>query len=193
MRDFFKLFGIIALMAVIGFSMVACKNGDGGGLTPVKEPVKEFKIFELKAEKYDNIEMWTNSLSLSEFTDYTPKKGDKLKFMISGEMDESLKWFSVGLSSQINEAPWYRFLGAKENYIEELPATFLHTFEIETGDDPFAPNSVKIGFSNILWQIGDGDNSDWSHVTGLRVNDADVGKVMATIRNFKVSLLEISK
>jgi hypothetical protein len=31
MKNFFKLFGIIALAAVIGFSMAACKTDDDGG------------------------------------------------------------------------------------------------------------------------------------------------------------------
>ena len=31
MRNCFKLFGIIALAALIGFSMTACDNDDGGG------------------------------------------------------------------------------------------------------------------------------------------------------------------
>jgi hypothetical protein len=31
MKNVFKLFGIIALVAVIGFSMIACDNGGGGG------------------------------------------------------------------------------------------------------------------------------------------------------------------
>ena len=31
MKNFFKLFGIIALVAIIGFSMVACGGDDGGG------------------------------------------------------------------------------------------------------------------------------------------------------------------
>jgi len=31
MRNFFKLFGVIALLAVMGFSMVACDDGNGGG------------------------------------------------------------------------------------------------------------------------------------------------------------------
>ncbi|MDR0670041.1 MAG: hypothetical protein LBF95_08160 [Treponema sp.] len=30
MKNFFNLFGIIALVAVIGFSMAACDDGDGG-------------------------------------------------------------------------------------------------------------------------------------------------------------------
>jgi len=33
MKNFFKLLGIIALVAVIGFSMAACKNDDEGGGT----------------------------------------------------------------------------------------------------------------------------------------------------------------
>jgi len=31
MKNIFKVFGIIALLAVIGFSMSACDNGGGGG------------------------------------------------------------------------------------------------------------------------------------------------------------------
>jgi hypothetical protein len=31
MKNFFKLFGVIALAAVIGFSMAACDTGGGGG------------------------------------------------------------------------------------------------------------------------------------------------------------------
>ena len=31
MKNVFKLFGIIALLAVIGFSMAGCKNDDDGG------------------------------------------------------------------------------------------------------------------------------------------------------------------
>jgi len=156
---------------------------------PKVNPIQEFLTFDLKAEKYSNVELWTNSLNLSDFTNYEPKKGDKLNFRISGTMDKPLEWFSVGISSHINKDPWYRWLGSREDgYIDELPATFNYTFVIEAIDDPLAPNSVKIGFSNILWQIGD-DDSDWSHVSGFRVSDAEVGKVMATIRNFKIVLL----
>jgi len=159
---------------------------------PTVKPVQEFLTFVLKAEKYPNVEMWTNSLNLSDFTDHDPHEGDKLKFKISGKMDKPLKWFSVGLSSHIDTDPWYKWLGSREDgYIDELPATFNYTFVLGPIDEPLAPNSVKIGFSNILWQIGDGDNSGWSHVTGSRVKDAEVGKVMATIRNFKICLIKV--
>jgi hypothetical protein len=42
MKNVFKLFGIIALAAVIGFSFAACDNGGGGGDDPLdKRPVTE--------------------------------------------------------------------------------------------------------------------------------------------------------
>jgi predicted RNA-binding protein with TRAM domain len=157
-------------------------------------PVKVFETFSLKAEKWDNIQAWYNDdISLSDLTPVEPKKGDKLKFKISGKMDKPLEWFSVGLSSRIDLAsePWfeYRFLGAKENYIEKLDANFTnYTFVIEILDDPIAPNTVKFGIRNILWQKGDGDNSDWVHDSGLTVKDSDVGKVMCTIKNFEIRL-----
>jgi len=167
---------------------------------PTLNPSKKYNTFSLKAEKFDNIQAWSNDdISLSELTDFEPQKGDKLEFMISGEMDEPLEWFSVGLSSRqpIDDNPEhynYRWLGGKETYIEKLDAPFTNnTFVIEILDNPIAPKTVKFGIRNILWQKGDGDNSDWVHETGSVVSDSEVGAVKATIRNFEISLIGITR
>jgi len=156
-------------------------------------PVKEFKTFDLKAEKFPNIECWTNGIKLSDLSAYTPKKGDKLTFKISGKTKEPLKWFSNGLQSRLNEAPWIIWLGGPEGeYIKEIPATFDTSFTIELIDDPSVKGDVYVFINNILWQVGDGDNADWKHESGFRLQDSDAGKVKAAISDFRISLVQIT-
>jgi hypothetical protein len=150
-------------------------------------PTKEFATFELKAEKFPNIEIWTNGFILTDLTDQKPKKGDKLKFEIRGEMKEPLKWFSAGIYS---DGTWLG--GSGDPYIREIAATFNTSFTIEVENAPSVNGSVNVFINNILWQIGDGDNSDWKHESGFRVQDSDVGKVKATISNFRICLVEIT-
>jgi len=44
-KTFFKLFGIIALAAVIGFSMIACDNSGGGGGSSIPTPASNVRAF----------------------------------------------------------------------------------------------------------------------------------------------------
>jgi hypothetical protein len=41
MKNVFKLFGVIALAAIIGFSMAACGGDDDGDGSPENKPVKD--------------------------------------------------------------------------------------------------------------------------------------------------------
>jgi len=54
MKNTFKFLGIIALVAVIGFTMAACGGGDGGNTTPDDDPTSEtYTSYDSEGTKYE--------------------------------------------------------------------------------------------------------------------------------------------
>jgi len=54
MKEFLKVFGIIALAAIIGFTMLGCPSGDGGGGGPDKDPTSATYIsYDASGTKYE--------------------------------------------------------------------------------------------------------------------------------------------
>src|SRR5215471_21405790 len=77
MKNLFKLLGIAALVAVIGFTMAACDNGGGGGgITPTPTPavyagVGDGDTYRLEITKPSGRAV------------YTPQKGDTYVLIIN--------------------------------------------------------------------------------------------------------------
>jgi predicted RNA-binding protein with TRAM domain len=84
MKNVFKLFGITALVAVIGFSMIACDTGGGGGgggpgrQQPAGPATTTYVSYDDNGDKYE--------LEITEAAGravYTPKSGDTYKLTIT--------------------------------------------------------------------------------------------------------------
>jgi hypothetical protein len=148
-------------------------------------PVRVYEVFEFGANKWhpDEYESWSMDISLSDFTTKTPKIGDVFKFRISGKTDKPFKGFGFELACHTENWSEYRRLGGSSGYIE-LPETFDRTFQFTVENAPLPNSRIYLGFANTLWNVGN------QFDTGERLPEkAQNGDLMATINNFRISLI----
>jgi hypothetical protein len=104
MKNTFKLFGIIALLAIIGFSMAACSGDDDGGTGGGNSGPKTIKIVDVPSN-------WQGSIGVYIFSEF--KTSGKPDF-VAGKTYS----FSGGL---IN-ADLSPFTGSGEYYVTIQPS-----------------------------------------------------------------------
>jgi hypothetical protein len=157
-------------------------------------PVKEYATFPFTANIWyyapdDQGEHWVGGLVLSDFTTHIPKKGDKLIFSLSGTTDTEMKWFEFYLHQK---APWL-VLGPANGWQEvTLSETFdkPNFFVVNIEEDPRA-DAIYITMDNKIWQMSPGGNPNPITNNGRLPAGTKQGDVMATVRNFKISLDKI--
>jgi hypothetical protein len=153
-------------------------------------PTKEYVTFPFKANMWnypdqdEQGEHWGAALVLSDFTTHIPKKGDKLKFSLSGTIDKEMKWFEFYLHQK---APWL-VLGPANDWADvTLSGTFnkKEFFVVNITENSRSDDAIYITMCNRLWQITDGNlvTNNGRLPAGTK-QDA----VMATVRNFTISL-----
>jgi len=90
MKKRFKLFGIIVLVSVIGFSMIACSNGTTGGpgtTSPDPQDVK-YVSYGSDGNKYELIITDKAKAAKAIRAAYNPKNGDKFELIITNIMGD---------------------------------------------------------------------------------------------------------
>jgi hypothetical protein len=166
-----------------------------GAVTPIVVTTPE--KFDLLAEYWgsvggDSSEEWTNAIDLTKFTSFIPKKGDVLRFKVSGTTDKPLKWLSASVGNYTDDGQdegEYRWLGGSEDHVS-VSGTFEKTFNIHIYNDP-DPNleMFEVGLGNTLWRKDSSGN--YTINTGLTLPPGYVKlqTVMATISNFSIRLV----
>jgi hypothetical protein len=180
---------------------ITLEGGETKTVTETVTPVKIYETFTLKANIWyysdtDCGESWYASIPLSDFTDKIPKKGDKFTFKLSGTTDTEIKWFNT----QMECIKPYQYLGSAHrkdqsgndvwdtvNLSKNKP--FEETFIVDIDND-IRPDAtyIGVGMINSLWQI----TGDYQHDNGAKLPEGtEQGAVMATIRNFRISLIQV--
>jgi hypothetical protein len=99
MKNTIKFLGIIALVAIIGFSMTACSNGSTGGRVGGGGNTATDSSITYTGKSTDGSTSY--SLKITENTGravYTPKKGDSYELTVSGKKSTgSVETFSGGV------------------------------------------------------------------------------------------------
>jgi len=162
-------------------------------------PVKEFETFNFKANIWYNSEKswgeaWGASIPLSDFTAHIPQKEDKLTFSLSGTIDQSMQWFNL----EIHCLPPWRTLGWS-NYspssgwgnMTAIPSGYFTkelSIYIVEDSNPDA-SELALDIINHFWQVTTNDGLVYSN--DRLPEGTKEGDVMATIRNFRISLEKI--
>ena len=161
-------------------------------------PVKVYETFTLKANRWDSGEEWTGGILLSDFTAKIPNKGDKFTFKLSGTPDTEMKWINLQITCH---AP-YQFLGkgyrvntdGSQNWdLVNLPKDkpFEETFTVDIGPD-LRPDftEIYVRMINALWNKNENNGEIITNDNGGKLPEGTKqDDVMATIRNFKISLV----
>jgi hypothetical protein len=152
--------------------------------------------FELLAEYWgsddgDSSEEWTNAIDLDKFTSYIPKKGDVLRFKVSGTTDKPLVWLNASIGNYVGDGQSpgsYKWLGGTEEHVS-VSGAFEQTFDIHiyNNKDPNLPK-LEVGLGNTLWRKDSSGN--YTVDTGLTLPPGyeKLKTVMATISNFSIRL-----
>lgn len=161
-------------------------GGTGGG--------KQYSTIELLAYRWDGREgqsgeHWGNStaVKLSDFSNVKPQKLDTLRFKISGKSDKALDGFQITLVHMTGD-DWstYRWLGGSE--YTRLPTNFSDTIiEVKIWGELIPNAPIRLHISNELWAKDASGN--YTHNTGLSLGNTPNDTLMATITNFKISLV----
>jgi len=185
MKNKCKRFGFVAITAAIALNALLMTGCGGGGL-PIDPPPltgegAHYDAINLLASRWSNAEgesgeQWgsADQIKLSDITAVKPEKYDTLQFKISGVSDKVLKHFSIALFQMIG-TDWdtFRWLGSSDNVV--LPSTF---------NNYYIPITIWVDI-----------NSNRNAVFYVQlVNEESTagsaqGAVMATIRNFSISLV----
>jgi hypothetical protein len=161
------------------------------------DPAKSYdEGWNLYANNWDTGQSWANSMDIREFTLRKPQQGDKFYFYVSGNADRPMKRFGISFDSHI--APWsdYQWLGSSEEI--NIPAgKFEHTFEVNIyTNEPIKGGSDRIfqvNVSNGLWYEENGVLISGDKADALPAGYKQYETVMATIKDFKISLLKASR
>jgi hypothetical protein len=150
-------------------------------------PVKVYETFTFGAQRWEDQatntkgESWHARIPLSDFTLEKPEKGKKYTFRLSGTTDTEMKSFSFQMFNARAYPFFYQNIGHVVDYKSvKLSGSFDETFVAIIDADPESVDDVfGLNLGNAL-----------DENTKLPEN-AKEGDVMATFRNFRVSLLKI--
>jgi len=177
--------GASLMTAIMG--TIILTDGTPPIAAPTVNPVRTYEKFELYANKWWEFNnSWSNDIRLSDFTAERPVKGKIYVFSLSGTTDKLLNKVKLELSTWVPEEDDWRWVGGAE--IVPIPTlTFVdRRFEVHIVNDPIPNVPINLGIENVLWNTANGVD------TGERLPPGtNNGDLMATIRNFKISLIEI--
>jgi len=196
MKKLFKLFGLAAVITAIAFNALLITGCNGGGdSTPVFFPPPEAKYdaLYLYAQRWETSvgrgENWNSydQVHLSDFSaPIKPKRGDVLSFKISGVSDVELKYIRFEIfSHDRNEDKW---IGGSD--LADLSTSFNnYSIEASISEEPIPNASIYIQIANVLWHENTAANYFYVDNKIKLADDVEDGAVMATIKNFKISLV----
>lgn len=200
MKNKGKLLGLAVVIAAIVFCFTACSadGGSGGGPPPGGLP----DVIYLRAQNGDinstsgvQVESWNSNrqIKFSDFTNVKPKKDDLLKFKISGVSDNEIKFCRIQIF-QMKGDDWntYKWLGTSwhsngegKNFVA-LPCDINNYIYVDIYEETNPDFVFYVELMNFLWYKQDASIVSDSGER-LPENTKD-GTIMATIRNFKISL-----
>jgi hypothetical protein len=149
MKNKIKILGIIALVAIIGFSMAACSNGSTGGGGGSKTTAASSITYTGKSADGSSY-----TLKITENTGraaYTPKKGDSYELTVSGKKSTgSVETFSGGaftLKPSNSDTTFKASISGSD--LTELSGTITWTDKQEiTGPGKLTPNNITGNLGN---------------------------------------------
>jgi len=180
---------------VISGTGISSVSGDivvegGETITP-----RTFRTLYLRANRWRQTdgsygEQWdANEINLSDFIKDKPKKGDTLKFLISGKSDKEINFFQL-MAGQLNSnytINSYYYLGASTDMV--LPVSFTnYPVEISIINDSDPDVEIIISLVTHMWQKW-GDIYQYDNGTTIP-EDVPNGTIMATVSDFNISLVE---
>jgi len=138
---------------------------------------------------------YTQTGPLSEFTLHKPLKDQRLTFRVSGIPDKSMINLGIGLYSNPSEDNWeYTWHGGSEGIELSSNVEFKHDFEIYVYRETNPAHIFKLEVNNVLWWKEDDGNGDYGYDSGQRLPAGANGEtVMATIKDFRISLVKIEE
>jgi len=207
-----KIAGLALVITAIAFNILLVTGCDDGSeiikkeyipqtIIPFVPPEADYDKIELKAERWtlesgESGENW-NSYDIIGLSDLirefnvTPKKGDVLKFKISGTSDVELKYIRFEVFNSLRNTS-DKYLGGS-SYLSNLTENGLtfNDYEIETtiSNDPVPGSRIYIQIANALWHKS---IDNWYYFENETLpSDVLDDTVMATISNFKITLVSI--
>jgi len=177
---------VIGMGGTITFTDNSTKTVEQTSVTPVKV----FDTFDLKAVYYGTEEevaqgkgqSWRTVYPLSDFTDHTPKKGDKFTFKLSGTTTKDMEEFRITIyqdTGGLGIQPYaYKAIGVPKDWATvKLPRTFDNQEIVvfineDTNPDRSQRNPPFINIENETTIPG----------------SIPKGETVASIRNFRVSI-----
>jgi len=191
-----RLFGLAVVIAAIALNamfITGCNDEPDNSSTHTDG---KYDAIYLKANSWNNEnggsgENWSSGtqIKLSDFTAVKPEQGKVLRFKISGVSDKEIKYFRMDIYQLSGDGlSTYRWLGLSDKVV--LPKTFNNSiFDISIWGDYDSNAVIYIDLLSILWQKNSsGEYTDNSGET--LPADTPNGTVMATIKNFSISLVK---
>jgi hypothetical protein len=209
MKKLFKSIGFTVLITAIMLNamLITGCNGDPSPDDPPPPPSPTATFAEIEffpsswGEEGDfSAEQWetNNQIKLSAFfSSKKPKQGDVLSFKISGVSDKELKYIRIELGECV-AGDWstYNYLGSSwrgkdDGDLVNLSTSFSNKLINVPISNPTNPNAaIYAQLVNLLWEKDPSGeyvfNSGETLPAGFQKGD-----VMATIRDFKISLVKI--
>jgi len=167
-------------------------------------PVGTFETFALGADWWvteNSAETWRAKIKLSDFTTKKPKAGDVFIFGLSGNPDKPINWFNISIEGgkwnnedSKYEYKWFGGSEGSEGGRRKFSSTSENIFKItisdEVGDYDSSLN-IDVTLTNWLWFKRDNNSDDYEFNSGETLPaGTPFGKTMATIKNFKIWLIE---
>jgi len=157
MKKIFKMFGIIAFVAIIGFSFTACDDDDGGGNGGGDGDKSSTPAFDSIVDNVADFATW-----LAEQPDNTEKTAYRVKLNVS----------DLGGAYYTNGSAGKALYTNNEKYValDLSDSTFT-----SIGNSAFSSCSslTNVTISNIVTSIGSGAFSNCTSLTAINVNAAN--------------------
>jgi hypothetical protein len=205
MKTLFKSLGLIVLTTIIMFNALLITGCSSDSPPPEPPPPSAtFKELELYASRWGEegknmAEQWetNNQIKLSAFYSSKPVQGDVLSFKISGVSDKELKYIRIEVGECVG-GNWetYNYLGSswtgnESTGLVNLSSSFKDVLINVPINNPINPNAaIYVQLVNLLWQKN--PSGKYLHNSGETLPaEVEKGTVMATIKDFKISLDKI--
>jgi len=193
--------GVVTAVAA-GTATITVTTADGGKTAQCTVTVTmsthaddKYDTIYLKANGWDNIgrdggAQWASDyIKLSDFTTIEPKKDDLLQIKISG-VDKELKNFTIQFFQWAgDDGSTFRYLAETDRVV--LSKTFNdHVINVYMEREPEPNTPIYFQLLNHLWYRD--SNGEYEFDSGETIPaDTPNGTVMATIKNFSISIVKV--
>jgi hypothetical protein len=208
MKNLFKSLGFVLIALIMFNALLITGCNDDPSLDDPQSPppptatIAEIEFFpsswgeegEYRAEQWET----NNQIKLASFfSSKKPKQGDVLSFKISGISNKDLKYIKIELG-ECSAGDWntYNYLGSSwrgkdDGELVNLNSSFNNVLINVTITEPTNPNAaIYAQLVNLLWEKD--PSGEYVFNSGEKLpENFKKGDVMATISNFKISLVKI--